>query len=87
MAVFVLGATGPSDWTTYVVVGAVVAAVGALLFPLFGPGNGLSEPAKGLTPILSAVLVLLGLGAIAGGFGLRAWEHCQPEPLDVVAGQ
>jgi hypothetical protein len=80
VAIFVLTwGTGPSSWTTFVVVGALVAALGGLLVLLSAWRFGASGPAQGLVPILGSVLLVAGAATILGGVGLRVWGREHPD--------
>jgi len=72
MAVFVLTwGTEPSAWTTFVVVGAAVAALGGLLLLLRAGQYGASGPADGFVPILGVALLVAGAATVLGAVGLR----------------
>ncbi|MCI4333200.1 MAG: hypothetical protein L3K01_05685 [Thermoplasmata archaeon] len=79
MAVLVLTwGTEPSAWTTFVVVGAVVAALGGLLL-LLAAEYSASGSAHGFALILGFALLAAGAATVLGGVGLRLWGRERPE--------
>jgi len=73
-AIWGLGGYGDSPWSTYVVVGVVVAVLGLVVFLLAG---GLAHLSSGFgygAFTISLLLVGLGSASVVGGLVWRHWQ-------------
>jgi hypothetical protein len=77
--ILLLSGTGPSPWSTYVIVGMVIAILGVIVFFLAG---GLHHPTTGIVEasfFLSLFVMGLGIATALAGLGVRYWaEHRSP---------